>query len=83
MKRFVQEFDENREIEGKIVTVDTDRLAAGSYFSHKHYIVPYYRDDRYREALDYFENYPRKYPRGNLAQLAHERSGWLRSYRLR
>lgn len=35
----------------RIVTIDTDPLAAGIYFSDKHYMVPLYVDSGYLDAL--------------------------------
>ena len=52
VKQFVREFEKNPEIQGRVVSVDTDRLAAGTYFSHRHYVVPYYREEIYKEVLN-------------------------------
>ena len=39
--------------------------------------------NRYKESLEYYQNYSKRYPRGSLYQLARERSEWIQTYRLR
>lgn len=52
VKRFVQTYAEDTNIKGAVFTADTDPLAAGTYFSDRHFPVPYYRDPAYRPALE-------------------------------
>lgn len=52
VKCFVETFRADSRNVSRVITIDSDRLAAGTYFSDKHYVVPEYVSKKYWPQFD-------------------------------